>query len=95
MRFRLKTTSFANGAANGLLTTLIVGWWTGDWVLATILFCAMVFNLVIAGIAGGLVPLALERLGFDPAVASSIFVTTFTDVCGFLLLLGLAGWLLF
>jgi len=50
----------------------------------------MVFNLVIAGVAGGLVPLALQRLGFDPAIASSIFVTTFTDVGGFFSFLGLA-----
>ena len=41
----------------------------------------------------GFIPIVLERLGIDPAIASSIFVTTFTDVCGFLLLLGLAGWL--
>ncbi|MBK5257966.1 MAG: magnesium transporter [Thermoanaerobaculia bacterium] len=81
---------FANGVTNGGLTMLIVGFWTGDWVLAVILFCAMVFNLVIAGVAGGLVPLALERYGFDPAVASSIFVTTFTDVGGFFSFLGLA-----
>ncbi|MGZ8853769.1 MAG: magnesium transporter [Thermoanaerobaculia bacterium] len=81
---------FGNGAANGLLTTLVVGFWTGDWALAGILFFAMVFNLVIAGIAGGLVPLALERFGYDPAIASSIFVTTFTDVGGFFSVLGLA-----
>jgi magnesium transporter len=55
-----------------------------------ILFFAMVFNLVIAGIAGGIVPLALEKLGYDPAIASSIFVTTFTDVGGFFSFLGLA-----
>ena len=79
-----------NGAANGLLTTAVVGIWTGDWALAAILFFAMVFNLVISGIAGGLVPLALERFGFDPAIASSIFVTTFTDVGGFFSFLGLA-----
>jgi magnesium transporter len=81
---------FANGTANGTLTMLIVGWWTGDWVLATILFIAMMFNMAVAGFAGGLVPLALEKLGFDPAVASSIFVTTFTDVGGFFTFLGLA-----
>ncbi|MGZ4808217.1 MAG: magnesium transporter [Thermoanaerobaculia bacterium] len=81
---------FGNGAANGLLTTLVVGFWTGDWALATILFFAMVVNLVISGIAGALVPLALERFGFDPAIASSIFVTTFTDVGGFFSFLGLA-----
>jgi magnesium transporter len=81
---------FGNGLANGLLTMLIVGLWTGDWALAVVLLIAMIFNLVIAGIAGGLVPLVLERFGFDPAVASSIFVTTFTDVGGFFSFLGLA-----
>ena len=81
---------FGNGAANGLLTALVVGWWTHDWILAWILLAAMIFNLVIAGAAGGLVPLALQRLGFDPAIASSIFVTTFTDVGGFFSFLGLA-----
>jgi magnesium transporter len=81
---------FMNGTANGFLTFLIVGFWTGDWVLATILFIAMCVNLVIAGIAGAIVPLLLERLGFDPAVASSIFVTTCTDVGGFFSFLGLA-----
>jgi magnesium transporter len=50
----------------------------------------MVFNMMVAGVAGGLVPLALERVGFDPAIASSIFVTTFTDVAGFFSFLGLA-----
>jgi magnesium transporter len=81
---------FANGAAIGLMTGAIVGFWTGDWILAGILFSAMCINLVIAGVAGGMVPLLLEKLGFDPAVASSIFVTTFTDVGGFLSFLGLA-----
>jgi magnesium transporter len=81
---------FGNGAANGLITMAIVGFWTHDWILASILFVAMIFNLVISGIAGGLVPLALQRLGYDPAIASSIFVTTFTDVGGFFSFLGLA-----
>lgn len=79
-----------NGAANGALTAAVVGWWMNDWMLAAILFLAMVFNLVIAGIAGGIVPLVLEKLNFDPAIASSIFVTTFTDVGGFFSFLGLA-----
>jgi magnesium transporter len=81
---------FGNGVGNGILTAAIVGFWTGDWVLAGILFFAMIFNLVIAGVAGGIVPLALQRLGYDPAVSSSIFVTTFTDVGGFFSFLGLA-----
>jgi magnesium transporter len=81
---------FANGAAIGIMTMLIVGFWTGDWILGGILLIAMCGNLVIAGIAGGVVPLVLEKFGFDPAVASSIFVTTFTDTGGFFLFLGLA-----
>ncbi|HVE70074.1 MAG TPA: magnesium transporter [Thermoanaerobaculia bacterium] len=80
----------ANGAAIGTITALIVGLWTGQWVLAGILLVAMTVNLVIAGVAGGVVPLVLERFGFDPAVASSIFVTTCTDVGGFFSFLGLA-----
>jgi magnesium transporter len=59
--------------------------------LGIVVFLAMTGNLMVAGFAGAFIPILLERLGADPAVASSIFVTTFTDVCGFLLLLGLAG----
>jgi magnesium transporter len=79
-----------NGAATGFLTAAVVGIWTGQWILAGILFTAMCLNLVIAGLAGALVPLALDRMGFDPAVSSSIFVTTFTDTGGFFLFLGMA-----
>jgi magnesium transporter len=62
--------------------------------LGLVVFLAMAGNLLVAGFAGGFIPVVLERYRIDPAIASSIFVTTFTDVCGFLLLLGLAGWLL-
>ena len=62
--------------------------------LGLVVFLAMTGNLLVAGFAGGFIPVVLERFHVDPAIASSIFVTTFTDVCGFLLLLGLAGWLL-
>ena len=62
--------------------------------LGAVVFLAMSGNLLVAGFAGGFIPVVLERYRIDPAIASSIFVTTFTDVCGFLLLLGLAGWLL-
>lgn len=80
----------ANGLGNGLLTALIVGLWTGDWKLALILCGAMVCNMIVAGAAGGLVPLGLKRLDFDPAISSSIFVTMFTDVAGFFSFLGFA-----
>jgi magnesium transporter len=79
-----------NGLAIGAITGIIVGFWTGQWGLAGILLASMTGNLIIAGVAGGLVPLVLERWGFDPAVASSIFVTTFTDTGGFFLFLGMA-----
>lgn len=80
----------ANGLGNGVITALAVGIWTGDWILAVILLLAMVFNLIVAGVAGGTIPLLLKQLGFDPAISSSIFVTTFTDVGGFFSFLGLA-----
>ena len=80
----------ANGVAIGAITATIVGLWTGNWILAAILLMAMTVNLIIAGVAGGVVPLLLEKFGFDPAVASSIFVTTCTDVGGFFSFLGLA-----
>ena len=63
-------------------------------MLGLVVFLAMSVNLFVAGFAGAFIPITLERLGIDPAIASSIFVTTFTDTFGFLLLLGLAGWLL-
>jgi len=48
-------------------------------------------NLLVAGFAGAFIPVLLERFKVDPAIASSIFVTAFTDICGFSLLLGLAS----
>jgi magnesium transporter len=83
------------GVINGLVMGIAVG--TVATIigqgprLGIVVFLAMAGNLMVAGFAGAFIPLLLERLGVDPAVASSIFVTTFTDVCGFLLLLGLAG----
>ena len=83
------------GIINGLVMGLSVGTvatFIGEGPrLGVVVFLAMVGNLIIAGFAGAFIPIVLERTGIDPAVASSIFVTTFTDVCGFLLLLGLAG----
>jgi magnesium transporter len=80
----------SNGVAVGLIASAIVGFWTGQWLLAGILLSAMIGNFIVAGVAGALVPLALKELGFDPAISSSIFVTTFTDVAGFFTFLGLA-----
>jgi magnesium transporter len=84
------TNGLAIGAVVGLAAALL-----GEGVrLGLVVFLAMAGNLLVAGFAGAFIPIVLERFGVDPAIASSIFVTTFTDVCGFVLLLGLAGWLL-
>ncbi len=86
------------GALNGLMVGTIVAliaWLSNNNpMLGLVVFLAMAGNFTIAGLAGSSVPVILERLGFDPAVASSIFITAFTDIIGFLLLLGLASNLL-
>jgi magnesium transporter len=63
---------------------------TGKIVLACVISAAMIINMMIAATAGTAIPLVLKKLNVDPAIASSIFVTTFTDVCGFMSFLGLA-----
>jgi magnesium transporter len=83
-----------NGLANGLVVGMVAGLLGEGFRLGLVVFLAMTGNLLVAGFAGAFIPVVLERYKVDPAVASSIFVTTFTDVCGFLLLLGLAGYLL-
>ena len=75
------------GGAIALLSLLIPG---GNPKLGAVVLLAMWGNLIMAGFAGSLVPTLLNRFGFDPAVASSVFVHTFTDLIGFFLLLGLA-----
>ncbi|MEO7985157.1 MAG: magnesium transporter [Gemmatimonadales bacterium] len=95
---RVVVKEMAVGITNGLAIGSVVGVSAsllGEGArLGIVVFLAMTGNLFVAGFAGAFIPIVLERLGVDPAVASSIFVTTFTDVCGFLLLLGLAGTIL-
>jgi magnesium transporter len=83
-----------NGAAIGSAALLVALLTHQTPMFGVLVFLAMTGNLFVAGFAGAFVPLVLKRFKIDPAIASSIFVTTFTDVCGFLLLLGLAGVLL-
>ncbi|MCI5723856.1 MAG: magnesium transporter [Erysipelotrichaceae bacterium] len=80
-----------NGAINGLITAVIVAVIYHNFFLGVITVIAMIGNLVVAGIFGFLVPVVLRKLGADPAVSSSIFVTTATDVLGFFIFLGLAN----
>jgi magnesium transporter len=80
-----------NGVFFALITGLAAAWWFDDPLIGTIIAAAMIINLVIAGFAGTAVPIGLTRLGVDPAIASGTFVTTVTDVVGFLAFLGLAA----
>ena len=83
------------GIANGLAIGLVVGavsyLWKGSALLGWIVFAAMVLNQLAAGLAGVLIPFTLKRLRVDPALASSIFLTTITDVAGFFFFLSLAA----
>ncbi len=83
-----------NGLAGGLVVAAVAGLLGERPLLGGVVLLAMWANLAVGGAAGAFIPLLLERAGVDPAVASSIFVTAFTDVCGFLLLLGLGATLL-
>jgi magnesium transporter len=84
----------ANGAITGLLVAIIASVFNQSPLLGLVLGVSMVFNLVIAGFFGTLIPLILSRLGKDPATSATIFITTATDVLGFFIFLGLAKILL-
>ena len=79
-----------NGLALGLIAAIGVWAWTKSPVLGGVLAMAMLINMFIAATAGTLIPLGLRALKVDPALASSVFITTLTDVFGFLSFLGLA-----
>ncbi len=82
------------GLANGLMFAVVAGavawYWFDTPMIGVIIGVAMVINLVVAALSGALVPLGLEKVGVDPAVASSVVLTTVTDVIGFFAFLGLA-----
>jgi magnesium transporter len=80
-----------NGVTIAVVIGLGVGLFFGNWMLGGVIAAAMLTNIIIAGLAGVMVPLTLERAGADPAVASSVFVTMVTDSMGFLVFLGLAS----
>lgn len=88
------TVGLINGAVTGLIVFFVAYFLDANLMLGLVIFASMTGNLIIAGVTGAGIPLILKRLGIDPAIASSIIITTFTDVFGFLLLLGLASKLL-
>ena len=78
-----------HGVWLGVLVAVIAALWKQN--LALVLGLAMLGNMAMAGMVGAGVPLLLRRIGVDPAVASAVVVTTGTDVCGFVLFLGIAS----
>ena len=90
------TKEFAIGVLNGIIfaiiSALIVQLWFKDIYLSLIISISMVLNMIVAGLFGILVPVSLKRFNVDPAIASSVFVTTITDVIGFLSFLGIGAY---
>ena len=82
------------GILNGIIWASVVAavvvLWFDDWNLGIIIGLAMLINLCVAALSGTVIPLALKRFGIDPAIASPVFLTTVTDVVGFMTFLGLA-----
>ncbi len=96
--YRVIGKEFLVGGFNGVLFAVLTGmvtWaWFGNPTLGMVIALAMIVNLIVAGLVGTLIPLMLDRSGHDPAIASSVILTTITDVVGFASFLGLAAWIL-
>lgn len=95
---RILTKELAVGALNGVVWAVVVGvvaaFWFSDTMIGLIIGIAMIINLVVAALAGATIPLLMRRYGADPALSSSVVLTTVTDVVGFSVFLGLATILL-
>ena len=96
--FRVMGKELLVGGINGLLFAVITGlvaWlWFSSPLLGVVIGLAMIANLLVAALSGSLTPLVLDRLRIDPAVGSSVILTTVTDVIGFFVFLALGAWLL-
>ena len=83
-----------NGIIFAIISAVVVYFWFNDSTLSLIIAISMVLNMIVAGLFGIVIPITLKKVNIDPAIASSVFVTTITDVIGFLSFLGI-GALLF
>ena len=92
---RLITREMVVGCANGVIFAILIGVVTwlrfNDLQLGIVIALAMIINLIVAGTAGILIPILLDKFKADPAIASAVFVTTITDMVGFFAFLGIAG----
>jgi magnesium transporter len=89
--FKEAAVGIVNGVSCGAIAALIAWLTYGNYTLGLILGLAMIINMFVAAVAGTLIPLALRAMKIDPALASSVFITTLTDVFGFLSFLGLGA----
>lgn len=80
-----------NGLGWAIVVAIVVFFWFGQPLLAGVIAAALIFNQVVAAASGVLLPLALKRMGIDPALAGSVVLTTITDVVGFATFLGLGA----
>lgn len=81
---------FLNGCIWAVVVSLVAGFWFKDVGLGVVIGCAMVLNLFTAGFAGAAIPLLLQKINIDPALAGGVVLTTVTDIVGFVAFLGLA-----
>jgi magnesium transporter len=82
---------FLNGIAFAIISGLVTWLWFANPILGSVIAAAMIINMIAAGLFGICIPIALDKVGADPALASSVFLTTVTDVVGFFAFLGLAA----
>ncbi len=97
--FTVVTKEFIIGVLNGIIFAIITGvivqFWFKEVNLSILIAVSMILNMIVAGLFGILVPVSLKKFNIDPAIASSVFVTTITDVIGFLSFLGIGSYFLF
>ena len=83
-----------NGILFAILSSVLALFWFDDFQIALIMSISMIINLFLAGILGTLIPLSLNKYKIDPAISSTVLLTTATDVIGFFTFLGLAAWVI-
>jgi magnesium transporter len=86
--------SLGNGLVFAILIGIIAAIWFGQNMLGVVIALSMVINLLMAGFFGAIIPLFLKRMDVDPAIGSTVILTTVTDVVGFFSFLGLASYIL-
>ena len=94
--YKIVTKEFVIGVLNGFIFAIIAGtvvqFWFKEVNLSILIAVAMILNMIVAGLFGILVPVTLKKFNIDPALASSVFVTSITDVIGFLSFLGIGSY---